>query len=217
MADHHSNFEFESYYHIYNRGNNKENLFLNERNYEYFLARWNKYILPYSTLMAYCLMPNHFHFLIRIKKESEIEYYLKGDPKPTRPLRISRLSNDQLDINKLLEDQFKNLFSGYTLAINKQEGRTGSLFQKRFKRLKVDSKKYLITLIHYIHHNPIHHNFVKDYSRWKYTSYNELLSSSNNFVDQKSVFDCFGDKELFLKFHKDSKNYNEIKELIFNE
>ena len=162
-------------------------------------------------------MPNHFHFLIKIKTEEEIKALLKSSVAPTKPSRISRLPDEQLDINKLLEDQFKNLFSGYTLAINKQENRTGSLFQKRFRRISVDSEKYLLILIHYIHRNPIHHSFVNEYSKWKYSSYNELLSYDNNFIDHKIVLVCFGDLESFIKFHNDAKNYNEIKELIFHE
>ncbi|MEQ8475744.1 transposase [Fulvivirga sp.] len=217
MADYHAPFEYEGYYHIYNRGNNKENLFLNEHNYAYFMSRWKKYILPFSRVLSYCLMPNHFHFLIKIKTEEEVKALLKSRSASTKPSRISRSALEILDINKLLEDQFKNLFSGYTLAINKQENRTGSLFQKRFRRIRVDSEKYLLILIHYIHRNPIHHSFVNKYGKWRYSSYNDLLSYDNSFVDPESVFDCFGDKELFLKFHNDSKNYNEIKELIINE
>ena len=217
MTDRHAHFEFEGYYHIYNRGNNRENLFLDEYSYAYFISRWKKYILPFSSVLSYCLMPNHFHFLIKIKTESEVQTLLESSWATTKPSRISRSAMGDFNINKLLEEQFKNLFSGYTLAINKQENRTGSLFQKRFRRIRVDSEQYLLILIHYIHHNPIHHKFVNEYAKWRHSSYNELLNPSNNFVDQKSVFDCFGDEELFLKLHNDSKNYKEIKELIFNE
>ena len=59
-------------YHIYNRGNNGETIFPEERNYEYFMQLYGKYISPIADTFAYCLMPNHFHFLIRIKGEDDL-------------------------------------------------------------------------------------------------------------------------------------------------
>jgi putative transposase len=59
------------YYHIYNQGNNRENIFFKEKNYDYFLHLFKKYIVPITETYAYCLLPNHFHFLLRIKIENE--------------------------------------------------------------------------------------------------------------------------------------------------
>ena len=57
-----------SFYHIYNRGNNKQDIFFEEKNYDLFLKNFDKYLSSFVDVYAYCLMPNHFHFLIKIKE-----------------------------------------------------------------------------------------------------------------------------------------------------
>src|SRR5713101_3495855 len=96
------------YYHIYNRGNNREDLFREERNYRYFLRLYAKYTQPIADTFAYCLMRNHFHLLVRIKE--------------TSPLLESRE----------VSQHFSNLFNAYAKAVNNAYGRTGSLFEERF-------------------------------------------------------------------------------------
>ena len=64
------------YYHIYNRGNNRETLFYTEANYKYFLKKYDKYLSEYVDTYAYCLLPNHFHLLISVKE-------LKDTPQET--------------------------------------------------------------------------------------------------------------------------------------
>jgi REP element-mobilizing transposase RayT len=66
--------EYDSYFHIYNRGINGEDLFLETSNYEHFLNLYSKYIDPIAETYAWCLMKNHFHFLVRIRSENEIEF-----------------------------------------------------------------------------------------------------------------------------------------------
>ncbi len=230
MKEYHSKFEFEKYYHIFNRGNNRENIFCNKGNYQYFLAKWEHYIVAFADILSYCLMPNHFHFLVKVKSQKELTSLLTNPEnlskpssigkvnvqKSTKPIGISR-SNSTNDINKLLEDQFRNLFSGYTLAFNNQQNRSGSLFQKRFKRIEIANDDYLTTIIHYIHHNPIHHGFVDDYSKWKFSSYNAMLSKEETSLNRKIVLDWFGGQSGFEEFHSESKNLNAIKSLIMEE
>lgn len=72
MDHYHAPFIPGKYYHVLNRGNNRENVFLVDGNYRFFLEKWRKYVLPYLEILAYCLMPNHFHFLIKVKSEEEI-------------------------------------------------------------------------------------------------------------------------------------------------
>ena len=194
MIDYHASFEYQGFYHIYNRGNNKENLFKEERNYSFFLNRWEKYLLPYIDIWCYCLMPNHFHFLIKVKDHFSFP--------------------EKEDANKNLENQFKRLFSSYTLSFNKVYVRTGSLFQKRFKRVKIDSDSYLFALIHYIHHNPIHHNLADNFTDWTYSSYSAFISNGTTKLDKESVLNLFGGKKEFITFHSQMKDYKKIDHLI---
>ena len=123
-------------YHIYNRGNNRENVFLEERNYRYFLQLYAKYVEPVAYTFAYCLLRNHFHVLVRIKTLDEQEEYHKtlrvsGDAS-SHTLRVSTPFKP-----KNPSQQFGNLFNAYAKAINKTYRRTGSLFQHPFGRIPV--------------------------------------------------------------------------------
>ena len=136
----------DSFYHIYNRSNNKEILFHTRENYLFFLKKYNKLIKHINTL-AYCLMPTHFHFLIEIK------------------------SSDQNKITRMVGD----ILSGYTKAINKSLNRTGSLFQLHTKAKQIKSQKHLIALVHYIHQNPIRSNLVTKLEEWEFSSYRDYI------------------------------------------
>ena len=69
--------QYGCHYHIYNRGNNRENLFVERRNYPYFLKLYTKHIQPVAETFAYCLLQNHFHFAIRTYAEEEQEAYYR--------------------------------------------------------------------------------------------------------------------------------------------
>ena len=117
------------FYHIYNRGINSENIFFETCNYEYFIKLYENHIDPIADTYAWCLMKNHFHFLVRIKDESELSL-------PRAPHQC-----------------FSNLFNAYTKAINKRYNRHSSLFQRTFKRKLIDNEVYFKNLVIYIHNN----------------------------------------------------------------
>tara|TARA_R110001583_G_scaffold74255_2_gene205772 strand:- start:6352 stop:6645 length:294 start_codon:yes stop_codon:yes gene_type:complete len=87
------------FYHLYNRGNNKEHIFYNDDNYTYFLTLVKKYLLPICDIYSFCLLPNHFHFIIKIKEFENLPESIK-------------LGNNKL------HQPFSNLFNAYTKAIN---------------------------------------------------------------------------------------------------
>ncbi|MGI9544998.1 MAG: transposase [Cyclobacteriaceae bacterium] len=187
------------YYHIFNRGVNREEIFKEERNYEFFLRRYQYYLRDYLETYAYCLMPNHFHLLVRIK-----------EPEPAKDLRGFRnlvgLKPAGVEKQGLapLDKAFKNFFTSYAKAINKAYDRTGSLFQNRFKKKLVEDDSYFSSLVAYIHLNPVNARLCKEPEDWPYSSYNSFLGDSNQIVpvEKKEVFDWFGDKEEFINFHK---------------
>ena len=112
-------------YHIYNRGINRESIFVEERNYRYFLQLYARHVAPVAETYAYCLLGNHFHFLVRIKDLVEV-----SDPSdPKEP-----------------SQHFSNLFNAYAKAFNKAHDRTGTLFQRPFGRVEVTSDAYFAWL-----------------------------------------------------------------------
>jgi REP element-mobilizing transposase RayT len=177
--------EFGKYYHIYHRGNNREPIFFEKRNYLYFLKLYGRYIVPVAHTLAYCLMNNHFHFLIQTKTEPQISDFLKK----------SDISSGQIIEPS---EQFRRLFISYTKAINKAYGRTGSLFENKFGRIEVKNDRYLCNLIQYIHHNPQKHGFVNDFRDWPYSSYDAILSETPTRVERTAVLDWFGGADGFV-------------------
>ena len=102
--------EKDHYYHIYNKGINGTSIFFNEQNKVYFLKQFNYYLSGSVSIYANCLMDNHFHFVIKINHETE-----------------------------LVTQKFSNFFNSYVKSVNKENDRTGSLFEKNFKRIRLEN------------------------------------------------------------------------------
>jgi REP element-mobilizing transposase RayT len=163
------------YYHIYNRGNNRENLFREERNYRYFFDLYAKYVEIVAETYAYCLMRNHFHLLVRIKEGDSL-------PEPSRC--------------------FSNMFNAYARSFNRAYGRTGALFQRPFGRIEVTGESYFAALVTYIHRNPARHGFVADFRDWPYSSYHTLMSTRPTRLRRDAVLNWFGGAEGCAAAHE---------------
>ena len=193
------------YYHLYNRGVNSCNLFQETSNYEHFLRLYEKYVLPVADTFAYCLMPNHFHFLVRIKDENEIfsEQNLSSFKLPER-----------FNIPNRPTKQFSNLFNAYTKAYNKRYNRTGPLFESPFKRILIENESYLKYLVYYIHHNPVKHRFAEEMIEYPWSSYLTVTSPKRTNLNRNKVLQWFEDLENLKIFHNQSHNLDKIKALI---
>jgi len=199
--------EYGNFYHIYNRGINGCNLFRENENYEYFLHLYDKYISPVAETFAWVLMRNHFHFLIRIKKEGDIAFMGIQTPEGLKNASGSgknlSASSRPESVSKKYKptNQFSHLFNAYTKAINKRYHRTGSLFEHPFRRIKVESDAHLKYLVYYIHHNPIHHGFCDHYLDYPWSSYLTIVSPKATKLSRAEVLKWFRDKSNFEKFH----------------
>lgn len=195
---------YDTYYHIYNRGVNGENIFIEERNYDLFLKLYEKHLEPITDLFAYCMLRNHFHISVRVKSQEEILEY-KQTLKVSKTFRASGnekpLGSDGLG-SKYASDQFSNFFNAYAKTINKAYNRTGSLFQHPFGRVPITSDRQFWNVIAYIHQNPQKHKFVEDFRDWKYSSYGIILSDKKTSVKRSEVLEWFGNKEQYLTLHE---------------
>lgn len=134
-------FAEDQYYHIYNRGVEKRIIFLDDQDYSVFIGLLKKYLIgekmqigvnrhAFQTLqasvqlLAYCLMPNHFHLLLH---QSEPD-----------------------GVTKLM----RRLSTGYVMYFNERYGRVGSLFQSTYKASHINADAYLHHISRYIHLNP---------------------------------------------------------------
>jgi putative transposase len=174
-----SALQYGQYYHIYNRGNNGENVFLEERNYRYFLELYAHHVGSAAETFAYFLLHNHFHLLVRILTPVE-------QTERRQTLRVpasGRLENPK-GLERVLKpsQQFLNLFSAFSKAISKAYDRSGSLFEHPFRRVPVTSQAQLTHLVVYIHQNPVKHGFVADLSDWPYSSYHTARYLGNRLA-----------------------------------
>jgi len=198
---HQQPIEYGKYYHIYNRGNNSENLYLNAGNYSYFLSLYDKYISLVADTYAWCLMPNHFHILVRVKDEEEV----RGILNLTGFENLSGLGNG------LVSQKFSNLFNAYTKAFNKRVGRHGSLFERPFKRIEVANETYLRQLVYYIHSNPVKHGFTDDMLSWPWSSYLTIISIKPSKIKRDTVLGWFDSQSNFIAYHREQQDLELIK------
>jgi len=189
--------EYGETYHIYNRGNNRENIFIEERNYRYFMKLYAKYVEQVADTFAYCLLRNHFHFLVRIREEQDCQSFEDWQSSRSSPSHA-----------------FSNLFSTYTKAINKAYQRTGSLFEKPFKRVLVTSDVHLFHLVTYIHLNPVKHGFIQDFREWPNSSYSTICSTNPTRLQRDQVLDWFNGRKGFELVHSQGANTRLISYLI---
>ncbi|MDM8564111.1 hypothetical protein QUF74_00485 [Candidatus Halobeggiatoa sp. HSG11] len=200
--------EHGEYYHIYHRGNNRDSIFFEAKNFEYFLKLYVKYIVPVADTFAYCLMKNHFHFLVRIKTVEEQMSVLT-------PEEVSQILETSMSIKVLNPtQQVSNLLNSYTKSINKAYQRVGSLFQGCFGRIHVDSDSYFIHLVTYIHRNPEKHGFVDDFRTYPYSSYHAISHQKASQIKSEDVLKWFDNLDTFNNCHQTWDNEKQIVHLI---
>ena len=194
------NFAEDSYYHVYNRGVEKRDIFLDEKDYRFFETYLFIYLNPLKKvlekhpdlplrlhsknlseevkLMAYCLMPNHFHLLLKQKTKN--------------------------GISKLL----KQITNAYTLYFNQKNTRVGGLMQGRFKAVPITNDDLHIHITRYIHLNPIASNLTQDLTTYKWSSYPDYLGKEVDLPCSKDeILAYFKSVEDFEKFHTDQIDY----------
>ena len=210
---------YGTFFHIYNRGNNGENIFIQERNYAYFMELWWKHISPIAETWAYGLLGNHFHATVFIKNREDLHPDLSLDLSGfTGGLVNHNLSADKgatpsnfpenptgLKHSKLKDPSqyFSNFFNAYARGVNIATQRTGALFERPFKRIPVDTESYLMRLIVYIHQNPQKHQFVTDFRDWNYSSYHDMISNNPTRLQREKVLQLFGGREDFIRVHRE--------------
>ncbi len=212
---------FGQFYHIYNRGIDRCDLFREPDNYEYFLGQYDKYISPVAETFAWVLMPNHFHLLVRVKEEGEIGFI------PVKPLpefsTAERIEKGGVSPSAVLNpnggcilkkyspvNQFSHLFNSYAQAFNKRFGRTGSLFQHPFKRKLITNERHLKHVILYIHNNPVHHGFCSHAMEYPWSSYLSCISIKPTKLKRETVLGWFDSEANFKQLHHKKIEYEKI-------
>lgn len=183
------------YYHIFNRGINSCTIFQSEENYFFFLKQFSKYLLEVCEVYAYCLLPNHFHFLIKVKSKEELDKFIVRNKKTKNKFDFGLHEE-----SKVVSKQFGKFISSYSQAYNKLGQRHGALMESPFKRLKITDENYLRNVIVYIHLNPTDYSF--NYESYPFTSYKAIISTSTTSVKREECITIFDDIQNFVFCHK---------------
>lgn len=188
----------DAYYHVYNRGVNKQSIFIDEEDYSVFLNLFKRHLSDKPTkdkkgrdypwfaediqLLAFCLMPNHFHALV--------------------------YQSDKKAMTKL----FKSINTTYGMYFNKKYKRVGPVFQSRFKASMIISDNYLLHISRYIHLNP------KDYKKWSYSSLPYYFGTRHaSWLDTDKISELFGSIKEYQQFLADYENYKKSLDRIKHE
>lgn len=179
------------YYHFYNRGNNRQAIFFEPENYLYFLGGVKKYLVPVVNIVAYCLMPTHYHILARVKPQTS------EAPK----------DGETSEVSSQVSRAMQKFLISYTKAINKRFERVGSLFQGQFQAKPIQTFPHLLNLCGYIHANPVKDGLVALPEDWIYSNYLEWLGQRDGaLVDREFIQQHFGSpaeyQELVMHFVK---------------
>ena len=203
-----------NFYHIYNRGNNKQPIFFEKKNYHHFLKLFDKYLDGFVDVYAYCLMPNHFHFLIKIlelARTIEVHQDYRSFKNPASLLVPAKTTVVSLD------KAFKTFFMTYAKGINSVYNRTGALFQQKFKKKEITDDSYFTSIIQYIHANPIAAGLCNSYEDWEFSSYNAIVGTNPTKIKREEVIDWFGNKDIFIKVHRERELEREkVRKFLFD-
>lgn len=196
-----ADFEEKAFYHVFNRTNNGEDLFRNEEHYYDFLNRFNNLLQPFATLYCWCLIPNHFHFLIRIRPNNKIIKHLNEKPLQMRTSTERKFLAGDLELGELIEQSFRRFFISYAMSYNQRLTRKGNLFYKPFKRVHIKDEAQLLQTVLYIHFNPVKHELTRNFRDYEWSSWHQFMVTPND-DDTEEVFRWFNGKAGFLEAHE---------------
>lgn len=182
-----------AFYHIFNRGINKQKIFLSVSDYQFFLRKLyalkNKFD---HSIYALCIMPNHFHISIQ-----------------TRKTPISKI--------------MASLTTSYSMYFNRTYSHFGPVFQNRFKSILIESDPYFLKLSQYIYLNPVKAGLVKNPMLYPYSSIREALGQEPlHYLDEdivRLIGETKGSQKQYEKFVLDGiqEDFSDIEKLFEKE
>ena len=184
-----STFFSGGYFHVYNRGVNRNQIFFSDEDYSYCLSLLKKYAETYCiTIIAYCLMPNHFHFILRQNSDKSISQFIGV------------------------------VFNAYVQSVNKKYNRIGTLFEGRFKNTRIDNESYILQLCRYLHLNPVKARIVDAPDKWPYSDYNDWIAKRSLIqFDFNFILSYFKDPNDYRKYvteYNTSEEERDIKNFL---
>lgn len=197
-------FEPEKYYHIVCKAITGKRLFHSEDNKYFFLKRYKLFVAPFVRTLAYHLLDNHVHLIIKTFSVETIVTQIQALPADMvtkTQQRFLQSSQREIVYHELIEQQFNRLFISYVRSLNIQLKTRGHLFDRPFKRVAIKSEAHLLQAIIYVHANEVKHGLRKNFTQSTHSSYTIILKNDNDWVDYKHVLDVFGSLGEFQQMH----------------
>lgn len=209
-------FQTGHLYHIYNQGNNRQPVFFNRDNYLFFLEKIKTHLIPYCDVLAWCLMPNHFHWMVLVNKlEAEIAYLTPGATWGSTPGATPSRARSNSTRTDTLQKSIGILLSSYTRAINKQQRTSGSLFRSETKAecitcsdsltpsfintrngtfflSETPELQYPQVCFSYILNNPVATRLVQRATDWEFSSARDIVGLRKGTIINRSVIKEYG-------------------------
>lgn len=191
MARRKTPFLPNNYYHVYNRGANKADIFCNDKDYVFLLKQVKDHLREFDvTVIAYCLMSNHYHFILRQNGEAKINDFIQA------------------------------VFYIYSSSFNTTHKHSGTLFEGPFRAILIDKNEYLLHLCRYIHRNPLEAGIVVKPEQWHYSNYAEFIGKrKGTLVDHEFVKENFGSPEAYedfvMNYVPPEKTQSELRHYLF--
>jgi len=185
-------FADHAYYHLYNRGAHRKNIFYGEENYAYLLILLRKYAVQYNVrILAYCLMPNHYHLIVQQGGGGSISRFMQMT------------------------------FNAYVQALNRQVRRSGTIFEGKVKAKLIESDRYLVQLASYLHLNPVRARLVASPEEWEYSDYRGWMGEESDLSDGGSIrsryFPKTANYQSFVGRMGERDSLEEIEAYLFEE
>jgi putative transposase len=200
-------------YHVYNRGNIKQKVFYERKNYLFFLRKMETHLKPYCHILAWCLMPNHFHWLVKVKQHNEwdsspsLRYHSLTNESHLQLQHIIQGKDTSTPVNEL-NKSIGVMLRSYTRALNIAYRNRGSIFQQKTKSKNLNAvptirDNYAVTCFLYIMQNPVRAGLVSDFKHWEFSSYQDYSGLRNGkLCNRKLAIELFDLPESNAEFKK---------------
>ncbi|MEO6232207.1 MAG: hypothetical protein ABJB11_00740 [Ferruginibacter sp.] len=200
----------DCFYHVVFKSIDGLLLFNHEKDHCVFQDRFKKFLGDFVAIWSFCLIPNHTHFVLKIKSRESINLFLGKLAHQNLTVSMKAFianQNEELLFNAMIERQVNSFMVSYANYVNNKFNRKGGIFQKPFKRIKIEDESHLQQAIIYTNANAQKHDLVNDFKTYSFSSYPLIIANDHYFIDAKSVIEFFESKEKFIRLHQEQVDY----------
>ena len=206
MANPKQPLEPNNTYHLSNHCVGFENFFNNDDNYIFFLGKIKRWILPIADILTYCLLPNEFHLILKVKEtyilNDKFREQLRSKKRINRSGIIDISHNQILILAEIISEQFSHCFNSYAQAYNKVHKRKGALFRHNFERKKLPTHELILRAICNVHNLPVKNGLTLKMEKWKFSSYEAILKNKRSIIAREKALEIFESLEKLVSMHR---------------